>query len=166
MNDSASALALAVFLLASFSALFLALNGLFPRMVEAAQRGAERMPGSAFALGLVNVLFPILLAVAISALAEAVGLALLQIPAILILAALVIVSLFGLSALSRLLGARLYPERNASEQITRGALILVLACLTPFVGWFLLLPYVVFRGVGGWVIGLFLGVDHSQPEGA
>ncbi len=35
-----------------------------------------------------------------------------------------------------------------------GALVLVLACLTPLVGWLGFFPYVALRGLGGLVVAL------------
>jgi hypothetical protein len=36
-----------------------------------------------------------------------------------------------------------------------GTLILSLACGLPFVGWFLLLPYILIIGVGAAILGFF-----------
>jgi hypothetical protein len=35
------------------------------------------------------------------------------------------------------------------------AVILCIACALPFVGWFLLLPYVAFTGIGATILGFF-----------
>jgi len=36
-----------------------------------------------------------------------------------------------------------------------GSVLLTFACALPFVGWFLLLPYLVFLGFGAVVLGFF-----------
>ncbi len=61
----------------------------------------------------------------------------------------------GLAAMSSLVGERLVPQRGPISQAVIGAAAIVLAGLTPFLGWFLFFPYIALVGLGGLVIGLF-----------
>jgi hypothetical protein len=54
-----------------------------------------------------------------------------------------------------IMGEQLAPARSEVQQIAAGSVLLILSSLTPFLGWFLLLPYLCFRGVGGLVLGIF-----------
>jgi hypothetical protein len=54
-----------------------------------------------------------------------------------------------------LIGERLFPDHAIWKQILLGSICLSLACALPFVGWFLLLPYVGFVGIGAVILGFF-----------
>jgi hypothetical protein len=130
---------------------------LFPRIVPAAQRAAAAMPGRSLLLGVVNLLFFTALVVVFAAagqravadggLLEALALA----PALILASGLTV----GLAAMSTLIGDRLVPQRGPISRVVVGAAALVLAGLTPFLGWFLFFPYTALVGLGGVVIGLF-----------
>jgi sorbitol-specific phosphotransferase system component IIBC len=57
--------------------------------------------------------------------------------------------------MSNLLGERIFPDQSAWKQTIWGTVILSFACALPIVGWFLLLPYVGFVGIGAFILGLF-----------
>jgi hypothetical protein len=57
--------------------------------------------------------------------------------------------------MSALIGDRLVPLRGPISQVLIGAAAIVLAGLTPLLGWFLFFPYIALVGLGGVVIGLF-----------
>lgn len=140
---------------ATLVGLFTAMGVLFPQLVDSAQRAAEAMPGRSFLLGLVNVLFLSIAAIAFSALGDGLGAAIVKILALPPFLAVVLGLAFGLAAMSPLVGERLTPRRSRPAQIALGASVMVLGSLAPFVGWFGLFPYIAFRGLGGFVIGLF-----------
>jgi hypothetical protein len=79
----------------------------------------------------------------------------LTIPAVVILGILAIVLSFGLAGMSNLIGERLFPDLPAWKQSLWGTVCLALACALPFVGWFLLLPYVGLIGIGAVILGFF-----------
>ena len=74
----------------------------------------------------------------------------------LILVGLLVIALgFGLAGMSVLIGERLLPDASTTRQTAWGAASLVLASLTPFLGWFGLFPFLAIQGLGGLLIGLF-----------
>ncbi len=133
------------------------LGVLFPSVVRRAQGAAGAMPGRSLVLGAVNLLFLTALVLVLSAAGNRGGggrglLGVLAIPPGL---ALVSGLLLGLACMSALAGARLVPQRSPVAQTVIGAAALVLASLTPFIGWFVFFPYIALVGFGGLVIGLF-----------
>jgi len=52
-----------------------------------------------------------------------------------------------------LIGERIFPDLSISKQTIWGTACLSLACALPFVGWFLLLPYVGLTGIGAVILG-------------
>ena len=130
---------------------------LFPRIAGAAQRSAAAMPGRSLLLGVVNLLFFTALVVVLTAAGERASsrsgvLEVLALAPALVLAAGMTV---GLAAMSALIGDRMVPQRGPISQVVIGAAALVLAGLTPFLGWFLFFPVTALVGLGGVVIGLF-----------
>jgi len=139
----------------SIVALLAVVGALFPRTVENGRQVAERMPGRAFLLGLVNALFLTAVFFASYALGSNLDLFILYLPGLGALALAVAGATFGLVSLVNLVGSRLFPERFGLDRTARAGFILVLACWTPFVGWFALLPYALSLGLGAVIIGLF-----------
>lgn len=136
-------------LVAPLVALFSVLRVLFANLVEGTAATAQRMPGRAFLLGLVNTLFVSILVAAMSAIGEG---GMLQLLALVLLAVLVIALAFGLSSMAVVIGERLLPESSATRQCVWGAVAMTLASLTPLIGWFGLFPYLAMRGLGALVI--------------
>lgn len=58
----------------------------------------------------------------------------------------------GLAAMVQLVGLRLQPHATPVRQSIAGSCGLVLACSTPFVGWFLLFPYIAALGTGAFIL--------------
>lgn len=145
--------AAAVLMGIGLSATFLALLALFPAVVARTQRAADESPGRSFTLGLANTLFLSAVGVGLSALADGTGWQFLQLPALLALSLLAILLAFGLAALAGLMGGRLFPDSSPAGGQLRGSIVLILAGLTPFVGWFALFPYVGMTGVGAFILG-------------
>ena len=79
----------------------------------------------------------------------------LTIPALLIAALLTIILSFGLAGMVNLVGERIMPEHSSLKKTVWGTVLLTFACALPFVGWFLLLPYVAFLGFGAVILGFF-----------
>lgn len=131
-------------------ALFVVMGVIFPRQIEVVRANSSAMPGRSFLLGLVNVAFLVIIAAALSGGGE-----FLQIIALIFFALLLIGVAFGLAGMAVVIGERMLPETSATRQTGWGATAMVVASLTPFIGWFLLLPYLSFRGLGALVLGLF-----------
>ena len=89
------------------------------------------------------------------ALSDGLGMQFFLLPALIILALLVIGLALGLAGTVYLVGKRLFPEATEWRQMLRGALILIPACLTPLIGWFIIFPYLSGLGVGAFIISWF-----------
>ena len=79
--------------------------------------------------------------------------------------ALVVFGCLGLSAVARSMGRRIGADGPAFRPLVLGALILALACLTPFAGWFLLTPLVLCTGIGATLLALFTRRQGHLDEG-
>jgi hypothetical protein len=141
-------------------AYFLVIRTLFPRRVAKTRSIAETMPGRAFAVGLVNVLFFgtiafILVAILSNFEGQGAIQAILAIPTLFFIGILAIGLSFGLAGMVELVGERLAPAQTAFRRTLWGTLAISLAGSIPFIGWFLLLPYVELVGLGAFIMGLF-----------
>jgi hypothetical protein len=128
------------------------LDALFGEWVARTQQVITTRPGRAFVVGLVNFLFFGLLVLVFLSLQEDTGSDLALLPGLLILAILVAGLSFGLAAFARLLGERLAAAKGPVHRALIGGGVLVLSTALPVAGWFLLLPYVVFTGLGAFVL--------------
>ena len=81
--------------------------------------------------------------------------AILIFPAIVITVLLSIALAFGLGTLANLIGERLFPTQSGWKRICWGTLLLGVGGSVPFPGWFLLLPYAAWVGLGAFLLGLF-----------
>lgn len=142
-----------------------AIHLLVPGPVEKARFVLESSLGKSLLLGLINIFFSGMIAFLLlrgSQLVRdqgtggaAVLSGILAFLAFLIVLAVAILVLNGLSALSALLGTRLAASRPLIREELWGGLLLVLASLTPYVGWFLFAPAVISMGVGATILSLF-----------
>jgi predicted permease len=145
-----------VVLLASLAlvAFFSVLSALFPARIARTRLLAETMAPRSFLIGAVNGVLVAAIAAALFALAEQ-SAQLLALPGLLLLILLGIGLVFGLSATAQIVGARIFPEHEARRQVAQGSAVLILACLTPFVGWFGLLVYAGLLGLGAFISSFF-----------
>ncbi len=150
MSEATALIILAPLVALSMVALFVAMGALFPRQIADVKSKSSDMPGRSFLLGLINVVFLSVIAAALSGAGDFP-----QLLALLLFAILVIGLAFGLAGMAPLIGERLLPESSGVRQTGCGAAIMVVASLTPFIGWFLLFPYLSFRGLGAFILGLF-----------
>ena len=143
-------------LIAGLVAYFLVLSALFaPRLMRTTSI-AQSVPARSLGLGFVNFSFFAVIALVLLSIAENAGpfvRGILTIPPLIILAALAVGLSLGLAAMSNLIGERIFPDLPAWKQILWGTVCLSLACALPFVGWFLLLPYVGLVGIGAVILG-------------
>jgi hypothetical protein len=145
-------------------ALFLVIGVFFPKRFDFTRRAVQGSPGRSFWLGLVNFLFFGALAVAFFALGDNFGVNLLGLPGLLILVVLAVGITFGLSAAALIVGEQVFPHRDPLQRKLYGGGLLVLACLTPFLGWFGLFPYAGLLGLGAFIEGWFRQRAEAQPE--
>ncbi len=133
----------------------------FPKPVTRARQKLESAPGKSFLVGLVNVIFWLVILViwwewtqykgGPDIMVFVIGTAL----AILLLIGLVIPGIPGLVALAGLTGERWNSSSSPLGQDLRGGLLLVLACLTPYVGWFIFTPALLCTAIGAGLLTFF-----------
>lgn len=158
MSDIARLVIILFLLLVGISAYFLVLNALFVARLTRTRTIVQSMPGRSFGIGFVNFIFFAVIAMVLLAVAENAGDLLqvvLTVPAVVILGILAILLSFGLAGMANLIGERIFSELPVWKQSLWGTICLTLACALPFVGWFLLLPYVGFIGIGAVILGVF-----------
>lgn len=143
---------LVVFLLASLVGSVLLAGALLTGVTARAAEVTARNPFRSIALGLPVVVIGSLIAVAAlqgggAAKALGAGLA----------ASMMGAMLCGLSAISLLVGTRLWvrsDEVQPYRRLLRGATVIVLASVLPLFGWFVVFPLAISAGVGGLLRGL------------
>ena len=145
-------------------ALFVALETLFPRLVERTRHTADASPGRSFVVGLVNLLFFGSVATGFAALNEGLGANVFLLPALVILALLAAALTLGLSGMAALAGGRLLPEGHPWRRVMWGGIVLTLGSLTPFIGWFGLFPYLGITGLGAFILGWFRRSAPPEPD--
>jgi hypothetical protein len=134
--------------------------------VERTWQAAEGMPGRSCLIGLVNLLFGGALILGSIALAQATGVQIFLFLALILLCLLVLGIIFGLAGVVQLTGLRLFPTHAPLRRSALSTLVVYLACLTPYVGWFGLLVYIGLLGLGAFLIGLFAAPRRLPQEAA
>lgn len=160
MSDIVRLFLILMLLIAGLTAYFLVLSALFAPRITKTRTIAGSMPARSLGIGFVNFAFFAVIAVVLLSIAENAGPFLkgvFTIPAMLILAVLSIALSLGLAGMSNLIGERLFPDFPAWKQMLWGTVCLAFACALPFVGWFLLLPYAGFVGVGAVILSFLQG---------
>jgi hypothetical protein len=155
MTDLTRAAALLLVSSLVLVAFFVTLAALFPERLQRCRSQAARVPGRAFLLGLVNGVFVAAIILALLAVADWTGVQLLALPALLLLALLAGAASLGAGGVVQLVGERLLPERGPVLRQAAGALSVALACATPYLGWFGLLPYITLLGLGSFILSFF-----------
>ncbi len=142
----------------SLPAVFAAVMLLFPEPVAQARYNLETHPWRSFFLGLLTFAAVALLEALLISVAATVG-QLMQEPIFLSFLVIVpIVSLgipllFGLNAAVQIISHRWGELNRPALTYLRGGGLLLLACLMPFVGWFIFTPALAWVSIGS-VIGL------------
>ena len=150
-----TALVFIILMATALVAFFLAIRLFFPVRVGLARQSAEDMSARAFFLGLINAIFLSALILGLLAVSENAGAAILGILALILLVAYASALAFGLTAVVEPAGARLLPQSSANHQSIWGSMVLILGCLTPFVGWFGLFIFISLLGVGAFILSFF-----------
>ena len=158
MTDILRIFFIVILLTNTLAAYFLVIGALFTSRVTKTQAIINQTSGRAFGLGLVNFFFFGLIAFVMLSLAENAGSfvkGVLTLPALVILAFLTVLLSLGLTGMVNVLGERLFSDMSPWRRNIWSAMILCFACALPFVGWFLLLPYISFVGIGASILGFF-----------
>ena len=155
---------LLAFLIAiSLIAFFLVLEAFFSRRILRTRQALEATPGRAFWIGLVNLGFFGMLALAFAALGnQSAGSDLLRGIALLILIIPAAGIIFGLAGEIQHTGERLAPQKSPFWRSVAGTIAMILACGLPFAGWFGLLPFLCMLGLGGFILSFF-GRKFERP---
>jgi hypothetical protein len=132
---------------------YLVMGALFPRVIQRSLRAADRSPGRSLLVGLVNILFFSVLGLGFASLAENSGAGVFQLVAVLLFGLLALLLAFGLTAMVQLIGGRMLPGVHQTWQSIAGGWALLLGSLTPFIGWFILLPYLAMVATGSVLLG-------------
>ena len=158
MSDIIRLLLVVILLTIGLAAYFLVVSALFPQRIAKTKSMIQSVPARSFGIGVVNFVFFAVIAVVLFSMAENTGpfiKVLLTIPATIILACLGIVLSMGLAGMANSIDERIFPDLSMWKQTLWGTVCLSLACALPFVGWFLLFPYVGFAGIGAVILGYF-----------
>jgi len=153
---------ISILALITLAASFIFIRGLFPVRVSKIQVTLEDNWKRSFWLGLVNTILITIFVVGFGSLGN--GSPIFYIPAFAMYGAFLIGLLFGLSAFIQILGERLFPDLNPVKRDVKAGAIFLLTSLLPFVGWFLLFPYVLSLSVGAVVITLFQNRKRKEKE--
>ncbi len=144
----------------TLAASFLVIAVLFPNRLARTNSAATSMQTRAFWVGMVNFAFFGTLAIILLTLLDGNRVpdllrVVLFLPTMAVLALLGILLSVGLAGVAQVIGERIFTGQDTWRQTALGALILGTACALPFLGWFLLLPYVGFVGIGATILGFF-----------
>lgn len=159
MEDALRLTVIIILLNIGLVAYFLTGRLLFPRRIAKTRMVAEATPGRSFGVGLVNFAFFGAIAMVLLSVADRVGNGVIKtiitLPALFFLVVLGIGLSFGVCAMAELVGERLAPAQTAFRRTVWGTLVVSFGSSLPFVGWFILLPYVGLVGLGAFILGFF-----------
>jgi hypothetical protein len=161
MNEIANIVILFLLLTLLLGPFFIVVGALFPQRSTKTLGVLNLMPGRAFAVGLVNLVFFAAMGLLFLIVADKTNDLLktvLTIGALIIFSVLAITLSLGLTSVTQLIGERIAPSQSAWRRTLWGTLLLGVGCAVPLVGWFLLLPYASCVGIGAFITGFF------QPE--
>ena len=145
-------IAVALGMLATIVAHWLAAQALAPGLVARSAEAYARRPVASCVIGvLVGLPLILILLGAMEKLPSALKLA-----AIAALAVILVLAFLGSAGLARRVGLGLpspADEGRPGRPVLRGGIVLGLTFLAPVLGWFVLLPLVLLSGLGAWLIG-------------
>ena len=138
-------------------ALFASLSLLFPAPIEKTRNHFENAPERSLLLGIVNFVFFAVVTALFVWLTEETGGLLNGIFILLggvVIGSFAIFTLFGLTALSSILGERMGSGKTPFTSNLRGGALLLLAGLSPYIGWFIFTPLMIWAGFGAAISAL------------
>ena len=159
MTEIIRVIVLVILLAVAFACYFLVVSAFFNKRVLKTLNVAKQLPARSLGIGFVNFLFFGTITVVLFAIAQGAGNELISlivlIPSLLLTTVLVIFLSLGLTAMVGILGERIFPDLSAWRQSFWGTVILTFASAIPFVGWFLLFPFIALTGFGAVILGFF-----------
>ena len=159
MTDIIRVTLLVTLLAVDFACYFLVVSAFFNKRVLKTLNVAKQLPARSLGIGFVNFLFFGTITVVLFAIADGAENGAIKfivtIPSLLLATILVILLSLGLSSMVSILGERIFPDLSAWKQSFWGTVILTFASAIPFLGWFLLFPFVALTGFGAVILGFF-----------
>ena len=159
MTEIIRVILLVILLAVAFACYFLVVSAFLNKRVLKTLNVAKQLPARSLGIGFVNFLFFGTITVVLFAIAQGAGNELISlivlIPSLLLTTVLVIFLSLGLTAMVGILGERIFPDLSAWRQSFWGTVILTFASAIPFVGWFLLFPFIALTGFGAVILGFF-----------
>jgi len=153
---------LSILALITLVASFIFFRGLFPIRVSKIQATLENNWKRSFWLGLLNTILITIFVFGFGSLGN--GSPLFYIPAFAMYGVFLIGLLFGLAAFVQILGERLFANLDPVKRDVKAGSVLLLTSLLPFVGWFLLFPYVISLSFGAVVITLLQNRKKKEKK--
>jgi hypothetical protein len=144
--------------------LFVGLQAFFGSFLSGIQDAADANPGRSVLIGLINALFLLAIGYVFVAWAQSTGVALIGLVGVILWIALTLGLVFGLTGMVLSARERLTPGVDTWRSLASAGGILVLASLTPYVGWFGFFPYLLLRGLGGVVFNLQAAYRARKSE--
>jgi hypothetical protein len=146
-------------LTASLAAYFLTIQVLFAGRVAKTKTIIQSLPGRSFGIGLVNFTFFMIVAIVLLSISDKIEngffKAVVMLPGLIILTLIAIMLTFGLAAMSVHMGEKIITDAASTRQTISGTVCICFACALPFIGWYLLFPYIGLVGIGAFILGIF-----------
>jgi hypothetical protein len=136
-------------------AFFLIIEALFAKIVEQCHVIVEENTGRSFWIGLVNTIFFSALIALFLFLADRIGQPLIAITSVILFVIFIIGMIFGLAAVIQVIGDKVFTDYSGFRKKSFSAGLILLGCLTPYIGWFGLLPYILIVSFGAFAIRTF-----------
>jgi hypothetical protein len=146
---------------------FVGMQVYFGSFLEGVERAAGEHPGRSFLTGLINTIFLIALGMLFVSWGQSAGAPLLGGVGVIFWIIFLVGIVFGLSGMVLLARTRIYGEAPGWRPVANTGGILFLACLTPYIGWFGFLPFLILRGLGAVMLhtyGIYRGRRAAGHE--
>ncbi len=157
MNNIIGLLLVILFGGAGLISIFIIVNLLLPAPIERTRAALEASLGRSLLLGFINFLFAGVVGVLLALPARLGGIVAGIFVFLIGLLALAVaaLTLLGFVAATSLLGNRIGETKSPAATQVRGGILLLLACLTPYLGWFIFTPLVVWAAFGAAIQAIF-----------
>lgn len=160
MADTMSIFFVVLGMLVAFSGLWLLCRGLWPEAVAAAAERCSRRLWSSFLAGLPITIMMVAVSSILFRVLGPVG----KIAGLGVICLYMLQAHTGVAGLATAIGGRLaapHEEQRPWRSTLRGGVVLELAYLLPFLGWFVILPVSIIIGSGAANLGLLSRLKHA-----
>ena len=166
MNNILGLLVILLFGGAGLISIFAIINLLLPAPVEQTRAALENSLGRSLLLGLINSVFAVALSALLTLPTHSGGVVagIFAFLIGLVALAVIVFTLLGLVAATSLLGSRIGEAKSPVTSHIRGGVLLLLACLTPYLGWFVFTPLVLWTALGAAIQAMFRRKNATVAE--